>query len=266
MSASREAWTTHELELFNDDQLDPRRASALTADLRRDPALRMRYGEARRIDEVMRAALHRPRPVLPMLGAPAVRPAVAAASVLLSIGAGAWFMASKIDHRLMQSPGPTATTAPPSVRIVFSLPVRSVRSVPAQDAHVKRTAERTNRTWNGLSQVRNRIRAGRVNEAVDFLAGASPEQRRLGYRYLGELIQSAQVAESILDKLSPEEQAAVCGEWALEPALRPTVFERLRRLSEDPLVSDTMRSVLAELAADPALRAWVRGYRLFARS
>jgi hypothetical protein len=97
------------------------------------------------------------------------------------------------------------------------------------------------------------------------LDGASKDERGLAYRYIGELLRSAQLAEELLDRLTPREQVTVCGEWAREPGLRPVVFTRLRRLSQDPGLSEDVQVLVTRLAREPTLRSWLFGYQLVGR-
>jgi hypothetical protein len=61
MTRRRHNWTTLDLELFHDEQLDADRVTELSDDLRQHAALRARLATVRRLDDAMTAALAQPR-------------------------------------------------------------------------------------------------------------------------------------------------------------------------------------------------------------
>jgi hypothetical protein len=266
MTGSRESWTTHDLELFADERFDSERVSQLTDDLRRDAALRTRLAQVRRTDEVLRAALLQPRPITKFSGAPVLRRSLAAASVLLFVGVTGWLVWGRTGGAPLALSGLATTNSTRAVRIVFSIPLSTESVLSSQKVLPGQSSTSAQDERALLSQIRLLLAAGQAKEAVELLTGTAPDGRRLDHRYLSEFLQSAQVAELLLDGLNLNEQVTVCGEWASEPAIRPMVFARLRRLSEEPSVSSEVGSVLADLAADPELRAWIRGYQLLERS
>lgn len=266
MTGSRENWTTHDLELFADERFDSERLSQLTDDLRRDAALRTRLAQVRRVDEVLRAALLQSRPVTRFWGAPVLRRSLAAASMLLFVGVAGWLVWGRAGSAPHSPSRLAATDSTRSVRIVFSFPLSTEKVLSSQEVLPGGSSTSAQDERALLSQIRRLLAAGQAVEAVELLTGTAPDGRRLDHRFLSEFLQSAQVAELLLDGLNLNEQVTVCGEWASEPAIRPTVFARLRRLSEEPSVSSEVGSVLADLAANPELRAWIRGYQLFERS
>lgn len=261
MSAAQNHWTALDLELFHDGQLDPERMSTLSEDLLRDPNLRDQMALVRRVDAAARAALLQPRPAagfFPALIGRAVP--ICASALLLIIVAWTAFTRHAQEPRI---PGPAAA-APfhPAARIVFSLPLSAERRSDKKSAAASLPSRSSPDQRIFLGRLDRALAAGRIDEALEVLAGVTADQRRVGYRHMVDLLQSAQVAELILNQLEPKEQLAVCSDWASQPAIRPLVFGRLRRLAEEPAIAGEVQAVVAELAADPALRAWVHGYQL----
>ncbi len=252
-------WTTEDLELFHDEQLEAARASRLTDDLRCDAVLRARLAEVRRVDDVLRKAMLQPRAVRSL----ALRfgGALAAACVMLLVGAG-WLVWSRTGGTVDAPPAMTKGPDHSSVRVVFSLSLPVGWKTDVAQRRDDGQPSRGKSDGDSPSRLAEALLGGRVEEAAFLLATAPPEERHAGYRVLGEVLQSAEAAEQILDRLSPGEQLAVCNEWAAEAAIRPTVFSRLRRLSAEPSLAEEAKSVLSELSTDPELRAWVRGYGL----
>ena len=281
MTRDTEPWTTQALELYHDEELDDTRRAELSEALRRDPALRERLASVRGVDETLRDALLDENPAEPLPLVRALcrsRPALAAACVLIAVTA-AWALfpgrgpVERIEVAQtgdVQQPGPGARREYQGIRVLFSLPVQTpLRATPVETARQvdekAPTHERIATTFDAsgfLSRVDRLLDSGQVEGTLDLLAGASEGQRAVAYRHMGELLRSAYVAEQILDRLSPREQVAVCSEWAGEPGLRPIVFDRLRRFSKVPELSDHVQVVVARLAEDGTLRSWLRGYQL----
>lgn len=253
------AWTTQDLELFHDGQLDAARSSQLSADLCRDSTLRERLARIRRLDEQVQSFLLNPREAGPAPASRLSRTRPALAFLLPLTGAAAWLLLGRSTPNAPIKPAKRAAAS--SVRVVFSIPLPSDGIKPVRETAVEPTPD--DRTFQ--DRLGRALAAGRVHESLELLAGAPADRRRAAYRYMGELLQSAQMAEQLLDNLSAAEQLAVCREWASEPAFRPTVFARLRRLSEEPDMAGDVHLVLAQLSLVPELRAWVIGYQLYER-
>jgi hypothetical protein len=173
----------------------------------------------------------------------------------------------------VKAPGRTDEAVQPEyypIRVVFSCPVRTVSRQTGDDQDARSTLEAGRKVvtvamredTDFLLQLGRALGAGRIEETLDLLSEASDDQRAAGYRYMGELVRSASVAEQILDRLSPQEQVAVCGQWARKPMVRPVAFDRLRLLSTQAELSEEVRVVVSKLAEDPTLRSWLRSYRL----
>jgi hypothetical protein len=259
---------------------EPRR-SQLTEDLRRDPQLRERYATVRRVDDLMRRAitdenvLRRPHAGA---GARLRVPAVAAAGFLILVSAAWWFMrysqpSGEVQVLTVKAPGRTNEAVQPEyhpIRVVFSCPVRTASRQAGDNEDARSPLESGRQVVtvgmredaDFLLQLDRALGAGRIEDTLGLLREASEDQRAAGFRYMGELVRSASVAERILDRLSPHEQVAVCGQWARKPVVRPLAFERLRRWSMQAELSEEVRVVVSKLAEDPALRSWLRSYRL----
>jgi hypothetical protein len=279
MTRRGEHWTTEDLELLRDEELDATRRDELSEDLRRDPALRERLATVYRVDDALRVALTEPDSTAHRwLGGTLSRSRfiLAAASLLLAVTAVAWYAVlrpSSHSRNLADGVGKEQRQSAEAVeyepiRVVFSLPVQPTR----QDARSTQTVmadrhEQPARPARGgfLARLNDALRTEQIQEALSLLDGASKNERGLAYRYIGELLRSAQLAEELLDRLTPQEQVTVCGEWAREPGLRPVVFTRLRRLSQDPGLSEDVQVLVTKLAREPTLRSWLLGYQLVGR-
>jgi hypothetical protein len=258
MTKRRHNWTTLDLELFHDEQLDADRVTELSDDLRQHAALRARLATVRRLDDAMTAALAQPRTASSWkINTRVLHYAAAACVGVFAVAIGwSWLSRPRGDFHAIPE---IAQATPRSVRVVLSLPLPGEPEPNLQQASAIGSAQEEKLF---LTRLGGALSSGRIEEALGLLGGAAPAQRRLGYRYLGEVLQSAQVAEEVLDSLNTEEQIAVCGDWAFEPAIRPAVFERLRRLSRDPALAEKLRGLVAELSSQPALRSWLQSYQL----
>ncbi len=278
-------WTTEDLELYHDDELNAAQRSELNEALRCDPGLRDRLATVRRVDDMLRGALldetprRRSRARLMLYGPTRV---LAAACLLIAVTAIWWFAvhrraASRIE--VVQEVGPTqldqaAEAGYRPIRIVLSLPIRRapvenvdkpVYTIDAEvGAHAMTAALRADRSF--LARMDRAFSAGDIQNTLDLLDGASDDQRTAAYQHMGELLRSAYVAEQILDRLSPREQLAVCNHWAKEPSLRPVVFSRVERFSKQPELSDSVQALIAGFAENPTLLTWLRGYQLIGRT
>ncbi|MGB2987170.1 MAG: hypothetical protein WBE26_14970 [Phycisphaerae bacterium] len=281
MTQRIETWTTEDLELYRDEELDPVRRSELNEALRRDPGLRDRLATVRRVDDMLRSALVDEIPArssrLRFMLHRSTR-VLAAACLLIAVTTALWFAfghGSAPAIRVAQEegeiqPGQPAELEYKPIRVVFSLPIRrKTREASNQPALAPDTEERTqlasaamygNRDF--LVRLHHVLGAGQIDETLGLLNGASDDQRAVAYRHMGEMLRSALVAEQILDRLSSGEQLAVCRQWAREPGLRAVVFTRLRRFSKEPELSDKVQVLVARFARDPVLLPWLRGYQL----
>lgn len=279
-------WTVQELELYHDDELDAARRDALTAALRREPALRERLAALQSLDALTRAALvsepvFKPAGVRGFAGSRRFfRFAVPAAAAVLLAAVLGWHWragSNKAMTPLVDSAAPRVVKASPvtadyePIRVVFSTPARPARpkdknsaearpqeaakptkSAKAADADEKPFAARLNEA----------LAAGRVPEALELLDQASPAEREFAHRRLGEILRSADAAERLLDSLPPAEQLAVVGDWVKSPRLRPVAFARLGQLSQNAALNEKIVPVVDRMRADPALRPWLRSYRV----
>ena len=281
MTRPTKTWTTEDLELYHDEELDPARRSELSAALRRDPALRKRLATVRRVDDLLAGALVAELPAsrrslrIVLSGR---APLVAAASLLIAVTAAGWFTVKHwppgetrvAEDAPQRSSDAAAQVEYRAIRVVFSLPVR--KTSPETPSQVPTNASPDTKSVAAVAAVRDdapflarldwMLKTGRMQEALDLLNGASENQRAVAYRHMGNLFRSAYVAEQILDGLSPREQLAVCRQWARQPLVRPTAFDRLRRFSRQPGLSGEVDVVVAELAKEPELETWLHGYQL----
>ncbi len=287
-STTHDPWTTHDLELFHDDELDDRKRDAMSDALRRDPGLRDRLVSVQNVDEQLRDFLLDPASSGEDRRAPwsvrALSIAAAAACVLVSVSL-LWYVtgdgspngvrvvvqgdATPADTSTRQVETSTKKSVYEPIRVVFTLPARTkqdeetVESVPPPEplaeANDPALVPPDNRPF--LASLNRSLAGGNVSQTVRLLRDAPSEQRTAAYRFLGELLRSADVAEQILDQLPPLEQLAVCKVWAHEPGRRPVAFARLHRLSLDPELSGAVRTVIADLHQDPSLKKMLRSYR-----
>ena len=155
------------------------------------------------------------------------------------------------------------------IHVVFTLPARLKRDEESADAAIDPAARsepnKKTRTDEDiltfLANLNRSLAGGNVSQTARLLRDAPSDQRTVAYRFLGELLRSADVAERILDQLPPREQLAVCKVWAHEPGRRPVAFDRLHRLLLDPELSGAVRTVIADLHQDPSLKKLLRSYR-----
>jgi len=279
MTRRGKSWTTEHLELLRDGELDAARRDELTEDLRRDPTLRERLATVYRVDDALRVALIEPDSTARRRECSTwsrSRFIVAAASLLLVATAVAWYAVfrpplnnsgASDGVRTDQRQVAEAVEYEP-IRVVLSLPVRPAwQDTSGFQSATAEHRERSDRPTRDsfVARLNDALRKERIEEALSLLDEASKEERGLAYRYIGELLRSAQLAEELLDRVTPHEQVAVCGEWAREPGLRPVVFTRLRRLSQDPGLSDDVQLLVTRLAREPTLRSWLFGYQLVGR-
>ena len=281
MSEPSNRWTTQDLELFHDEEMEEPRRSQLSEDLRRDPQLRERYATVRRVDDLMRAGITEGKSAERRRWEwriPLRMPAAAAAGLLITVTAVWWFASvhkpvgdvSVVDLHVPDEPESPAEGEYRAVRVVFSLPLRTDSRSLDGEREVGSDAERGHRVvavamredTDFLLRLNRAIGAGRIEETLDLLERSSDEQRAAAYRYIGDLLRSASVAEQILDRLSPPEQVAACGQWAREPVVRSVAFNRLRSLSKREELAGEVKLVLDKLAQDPTLSSWLRSYRL----
>ncbi|MCH8243252.1 MAG: hypothetical protein IH897_11680 [Planctomycetes bacterium] len=288
MNEKDQPWTTRDLELFHDDELDDRKLDAMSDALRRDPALRDRLVSVRNVDDQLREFLLDPASSgedrRASWSVSASWSAAAAACVLVSVSL-LWYVtgdgspngapvvvqgdATPVETLTKQVEPSTNKSAYQPIRVVFTLPARTkqdeetVESVrppePPIEAHDPTLLPPDNRPF--LASLNRALAGGHVSQTVRLLRDAPSEQRTEAYRFLGELLRSAEVAEQILDRLPPREQLAVCKVWAHEPGRRPVAFDRLHRLSSDPELSGAVRTVIADLHQDPSLKKLLRSYR-----
>ena len=216
MSKNRKHWTTTDLELYHDGELDDPMRSELSDALRRDPELRERFATVCRVDDKLRAAFLSERSArLHEKPAPRhfARHALIAACFFAAVSVTWWFAfapPSSQESALVEGPNGSHADVNPdyeSIRIVFSLPVEKTPSLPATEQGTEPTsveAVTTSEDLQGfLARLDHALITGPSDGAFVLLDGASDRQRIAAYRRLGELLRSAQTAERILDRLSP---------------------------------------------------------------
>jgi hypothetical protein len=288
MMRPTEPWTIEDLELFLDDELAEPRRSALAETLLHDVELRRRLAAVKHLDDLVCDALSteaipRCRPRIWRIAHPG--PALAAACLLVAV-AGVWWSLSTHPQRPADrlvvelpsslSPNGQHTEEPyDAMRVVLSLPVSPTvaarRQVIAHRPGVEGLLMEKNATTAAdtdvefLTRVARALQTGSTEQAVHLLDGATDVQRVAAVRYVADLLQSAYVAEQILDRFSPQEQVAVCGYWARRPLVRSVAFTRLRRLADDVDLSREVQEVIAGMIGDPALESWLRGFQLVDR-
>ncbi len=275
MSGTEKHWTTRDLELYHDGELDTARRAQLSDALRSDHDLCERLAVVRRVDEQLRTAFVHPeadQPRRPLMFIPFGYPALAAACLLIAVSAAGWFSVSRhpAESKVLaiRHDGANVTSKPEyqAIRVVFSLPVET-RS---DDVPTKRSVKVTKAkpyagTLEGfLTRLDKEMAAGRIKQSLALLRGASDEQRTVAYLHVGARLRSATVAKQILDRLSPREQLFVCRLWVRMPVVQPTVFERLQRFSSQPELYKEVRQIVVQLVRDPRLRPWLHGYQLVA--
>ena len=269
--------TTHDLELYHDGELDPQRQFEIGEALFHEPALRERFATVCRVDERLRDGLLAERVTPPRHVYRMIRPLVpyaAAAAVLLFAAGSSWWLlpsrhASEVTSVVTTARTAGTTTAQSAyrpIRVVLSVPVRPSAQTAVADGEMEPTspapAASSESPEEFLARFDRALASGGMDQTLALLNNATESHRVEVYQRLGDLLRSAQVAEQILDRLSPQEQLVVCGLWARDSVVRPTVFRRLHRLSTDPGLSDVVRLTVTALAKDPRLRPWLRSYRL----
>lgn len=106
------------------------------------------------------------------------------------------------------------------------------------------------------------LASGDIDGFLAKLRQTPADQRDAAFDLLGGTLRSALTAEGVLDRLTPEEQLAVCSVWAREPRLRPVTFARLARLQANTELRDRVAEIVGQLSESRELLAWVRSYGL----
>jgi|GEM_PF-2763516 len=284
MTSPSDRWTAQDLELYLDEELGDDHRAELTDALRKDPALRNRLASIAHVDDELRAMFRdcadeektkRPR----IRRRSASRWVLAAAACLV-----VWLLATmlfqsqeKSRRELVDSAdapadrGVVSRPAYEAVRVVFSLPSRPLDE---KDKHpVDKPGERQQKIANDepaapdedrlfRQRLKEYLASGGVENTTELLSTATDEQRNVAFAAIGDLLRSAEVAERVLDRLSPREQLAACRVWAESKAFLPLVFERLRQLAAQPEYAKEVQTVLTSFEAEPTLRTWLRSEQL----
>lgn len=251
-------WTTHELELYGDGELDETRHAALTDDLRRDPALRARLAAAVDLDRLLEQALA--SPVEPSTAPPhLVGVGAGAAAAIVLLAAVIWVVLTEPGSAPKPAPEPGITYDP--VRLVLTVPARATDEEPPKGSEVEAASPPPPvMVAAPPPQFDEALARGDVGRALQLLAAAAPPQRESYYRRISELITSASAAEALLDRMTPRQQLEACGHMVGEGHLRRVAFERLGALWAEADLADDVRHLVDELAADPDYRSWLRSY------
>lgn len=275
MNRTKTHWTTQDLELYHDGELNEARRAELSDALRDDRTLCERLATVRRVDERLRTAFVRPeetQPRQPLTLAFYRHPALAAACLLVAVSTAGWLSVSRRSAEpkvlALSHEGENVTTQPDyqAIRVVLSLPVETLSDEVPNGRTLDTTKAKpdTKTLERFLTRLDRELDAGRIRESLALLRGTSDQRRATAYRHVGTRLRSAMVATQILDRLNPREQLFVFRLWARVPVVQPTVFERLRRFSDQPEWSEEVRQIATQLARDPRLRPWFHGYQLLA--
>ena len=199
MSGSRKHWTTCDLELYYDGELDAPTRSELSEALRRDPELRERFGTVCRVDDELRAAFLSERAArLHENPAPShfAKYALAAACFFAAVSVTWWSTfapRSSQENSLVEDPNGSHASVKPeyqSIRVVLSLPVEKTPSHRATEQGIELTsgeAVTVSEDLQGfLARLDRALMAGPTEGAFALLDGASERQRIAAYRHLGE--------------------------------------------------------------------------------
>ena len=239
-------WTTRDLELYHDGELDPARRETLSADLRGDHRLRARLAEIVRLDELTTRALgpdhgaaaapaRRSRRVLP--------PALAAGIGVLIIIAAAWLARA----RFASTPAPeTVVDAPRAPAADPYTPVRVVLSIPTGPRDADKPPAPREPQEPGVA-------TSAPAQPTDAFTAALADER---------VTRSVTTAAAFLEDLPTERQLQVCRQWVEHPHLRRITFLRLERLQLQPAVADAVRRLVRDLATQPEFEPWLRSHHL----
>lgn len=284
MTTHNDRWTAQDLELYLDDELGNDRRAALTDALRKDPALRNRLASIAHADDELRTLF------LESAGEEEAKPQrvahrwasrwalVAAACLVVSVLASLLFRPQEETRRELvynaNAPAHREIVSRPayeSIRVVFSLPAKPPdekgnNPVDTPGEGSQKIAKDVPAAANEDRAFRRRLKellaSGGVENAIQLLSTATDDQRNVAFAAIGNLLRSAEVAERMLDRLSPREQLAACQVWAQTPAFRPLIFARLRQLSAQPEYAEEVQTVLTSFEAEPTLRKWLRASQL----
>jgi hypothetical protein len=272
-----------ELECFIDGALAPARTLEIERILAASPAAAARLARVRDIDDLARGAL-----LAPAAGAPAapvraghrpiaLRMAAAAAFALVggavaiglrsgpSRGAPPGTFPVAVAH--VDRPSPPARSYEP-VRVVLRLPLapgaakgpkQAVKTVMPGDADPQ---ARARTAVTEIAAILGDPSDAGIKRAVAAINDASPRDRAAALAALGQTLRSGSTAVRILDRLEARDQVAVCGELALDTSLRSVALQRLRDLTENPVVGPDARATVRALAAAPGMKVWLRSYGL----
>lgn len=267
-------WSDEQLELYHDRELDRAASELLAADLRTDPALRDRLSAIGQLDRAIRRTVltappERPRVRALRLGAMVatfltLATGIMIAVLLLPVMSGTrppmQPIAADIDH-IDPPPPMESRLGEAGMPVLASFAVRrdGPPSRPVERAAQQDVAPATEPTDRSLADL---LASGDVDTFLARTRSTTNEDRDAAFSLLGGTLRSAMTAQSVLDKLTPEEQLAVCAVWAREPRLRPVTFERLASLQNRPELKDRVNTLASELARSRDLLAWVRSYGL----
>lgn len=280
MNAANKQWSDADLDAYRDGALLAGQADNLRRALLADASLRARLTRLERGDAMMHAALIAPRRIVRR--ADGVRlgfwttgiAAVAAAAALVLFVANPW--RGSVQQDSPESSGAANALAPQpddlptnsadaiepyqSVRVVMVLPSRASTKTPREPKPTTVTApavEPPNPTTLAFNRA---LAENRVADAASLLIDASEPQREAGLKRMGDTIRSAMTAESVLERLPPEQQVEACSIWARDLELRPVALRRLAELQNREATAADVRRVARELHDDVQIRPWLRSY------
>ncbi len=268
--------TDAELELLLDGALSSVETERVEHAIAASPADAARLAAQRDADERIREAL---------LATPApaerrthsgvgLRWVLAAAAMLMLTGVVGVLLSrggATAEPRLTPGPSLAANDAPVStyepVRVIFS--IKAAKPDPASKDRAKPAVAKSDDTRAPVSPTANAMAVALldasgvgIRRAVTAINDASPEDRAAALATLGQTLRSGSTAVRILDRLGPRDQVAVCGELALDSALRAVALQRLRDLTDNPEVGADARAAVRVLAAAPGMKPWLRSYGL----
>lgn len=270
---ARRTWSDEQLELYHDRELDRAASELLATDLRTDPSLRDRLSAIGQLDRAIRRTVltappERPRVRALRLGALVatfftLATGVAIAVLLLPVMSGTRGPVSDTAELVHVDPPPPMELrlGDAGMPVLASFAVRrdGPPSRPVERAAPQVVTPATETTDRSLADL---LASGDVDTFLARTRSTTNEDRDAAFSLLGGTLRSAMTAQGVLDKLTPEEQLAVCAVWAREPRLRPVTFERLASLQNRPELKDRVNTLAAELARSRNLLAWVRSYGL----
>jgi hypothetical protein len=284
-SHTTSCWSDEQVELFHDQELPAELAARFESDLRSDGSLQRRLASVSSLDRAVRREL---------LTAPVPRSAPGRGRAWLAVLGTAALAAAVIVAAIWPAPvarpagtgregppaGPIASAKglrtdligdqnleQPGEEVLASLSVPVKRSAAGAPPRVRPQRAKPSLLSPEISSpaeppLGDLLASGDVDGFLAQLRRTPLEQRDAAFGLLGGTLRSALTAEGVLDRLTPEEQLAVCSVWAREPHLRPVTFARLAALQTNIELRDRVADLVGQLSESRELLAWVRSYGL----